>query len=173
MNRWRLVLVVVILGLALGYLARDIYEGKPDRVAKAIEVFRTYCIPLANGEIVPPAAPLVPMKGPWADSVTGISVEVSKTRCAVSDSFDHLDASERQALTTAVTSLIEDEFPMLQPEGNVDVGWDQFLLWAQYPVGDPRRWGVRLNRFAESGDGAATYFTVSRPRNPVRVEPSK
>lgn len=160
---------IVLLGLPLGYFARDRLHQPTAREHSAMTLFETYCVPFADGQVVAPEKRLVRLERAdglaWVDSETVMMLRYSDKRCSVSDALRPMNASERHALDTGVIGLIERELPALRPDNNHGLDtWDAFLVWESHPRGDDRRWGATYTRFSSDAD-FETSLSVSYPIN--------
>ncbi|MHA6263978.1 hypothetical protein ACXYMO_12315 [Arenibacterium sp. CAU 1754] len=165
-KRLIVLMFVVILGIPIGYFGRSAMEPEFDRVSEAIALSEKYCVPFAGGNLIAPEPPLVRLEKQggdvWADPQTRFIVNISGRTCSVRDILDLMNVDERMAFQTAAIRIVEDEFPMLQVDTTHGVDtWDLFMNWDQYPRDDPRRWGISLYRFSESGGTSETALSVS------------
>lgn len=164
------IVVIAAVFAGIGYIGRQMHESHIDRVASAIELFRSYCLPLTQGEIVEPGGSLERLPSVdeelWAESKSKLTVSLKDGRCSISDQLVRLEMSQRAALREAVVSLVADDLPMLEPDYRHGLnGWDEVLLWAKHPVRDPKRWAIMLSRAADEGEMSATVITLYVPHS--------
>jgi hypothetical protein len=165
-----ILLGIIAAGLPAGFFLRSTFQTQVDRAAAAMSMFETYCAPFSQGKIIPPSPDLVRIsalgKHAWADQRSRLTVSYSPKNCTVSDVLDPMSNKDRTALTNQVVAMVEREYPQLQPYHDISMdSWDEFLLWDEYLVGDPRRNGIMLVRFSPSGESSATTLSFYLPSN--------
>jgi len=158
---------IVVVGLPVGYFGREYLQQSEDRVQSALNLFRTYCVPFADQQIVPPDKSLVKLEklpeGTWVDPKSVVLVRYHEGGCAVSDVLQPMTRQERRALDKSVAGLIETELSELRPDNNHGLDtWDEFRLWVQFPRGDKRRWAVTYGRFMSDAEWE-TSLSLSYP----------
>lgn len=160
---------IIVLGLCLGYFGRSFQNEKPDRVAAALALFKTYCLPFAKGETVPIAARLVdisswPNETLWADPDHALTLKRGTKICTISDELKPFTSDQNAALESEFSQLVASKLPTLKTETDASfAGWETFLLWAQYSRLDERRWAVYLTRTFANEDAAMTSLSISVP----------
>lgn len=167
MRRSVFLAIVVMLGLPTGFLVRSELEANPDRATQAIELFKTNCIPFGRQQKTPPMSGLVRVASvgkseSWADPQSQLLLELDRRSCTISDALTHMNAVERASWAEQASEMVTDSFPMLRKEEiPMAARWDLFLSWFEFGRQDPRRWGVTLIRWAESGEEATTLLRLS------------
>lgn len=168
-----IVLPIVLIGFVAGYLVTGISFRTQPRSDAMVELFQRYCLPFARRQPLPSRGKLVRYSSPtgrqnWVDERTLVSVTLLERRCIVSDELDHLYDDERALVQRAAATLVQAEFPELEPVTNsgVDGAWDHFAAWAQYEIGDPRRWAIIVVRTTNAGELARTTLMVTLGKIP-------
>lgn len=163
----------VLVGLATGCQPVGATFGTKSRSEAMVELFEQYCLPFARKESDPPLDKLVPFSGPtdrqyWMDETSLVLVAFDERHCLVSDELEHLSEDERALVQRAAAMLVQFKFPELERVTNhgLDGSWDHYAAWTQYELGDPRRWGIMVHRFAKTGEQAQTTLQLTLGQSP-------
>lgn len=155
---------------AVGYFGYGATFGKVNRVETLVNLFETYCVPLGRGQPLPSLEKLTEVNTPpgarmYLDpgSLTGVSF--AENACWVSDLLQPMNDLEQAQFDNWVETNIPRIFPALKfdPRSTVENS-EKFVVWAEYPAFDRRRWGVRLVRAGHPIDAGVTRLTVMLPR---------
>lgn len=159
-------LLLAVAGAVIAVGVHTSRQTEPDRVARAMELFRTYCLPYVDRRIRAPQAPLIPLPGSgedrtsWADPTSKFMLTLSARDCSVSDQLLPMNNNQRLAIQKMTARLVESRLPMLRSDSSHGFPDNSAFLWSEFPVGDPRRWGVGLNHFSTGGEEPDTLLMV-------------
>lgn len=148
------VLVFVLFGFVAGYWTVELFQAV-DRGERAVELFETYCLSEVEGEWAEADDALISLsypEGTWADSAGKLVVQITPEQCRVSDILEFLSDKDWETVEARISGIVEQRFPRLTADPDHGVNWDSYVLWAEYPVFDPKRWGVTAYRY-DFGDG--------------------
>lgn len=161
-------MLAVLAGLPLGWFLASATHVAPDRAARAIALFRTWCLPMAQdrqapglpGPLVP--IPLTPREMLHADPVGRLTVSRDRRACAVSDIPGRMTPEDVTRLHGLAAALVADELPMLRPEPEPGAGlnWPLFVGWVGGQPLRPERWGILLTRTPEPDAITALNLSV-------------
>jgi hypothetical protein len=158
--------LIAAIGLPLGYFGREALEQPPDRAAAMVQLFETYCLPLAFRNSAPTMDALVKLTGmqivnQWVDPKSKLMVELTEGHCKVSDSLAFMNNAEREKLDAAIPLAIKSDLPKLKETAVEGMeGWDSFRIWSDAS----RTFGVSLSRFETTGQDARTELTLIVPK---------
>ena len=160
-------MLAVPAGLPLGWFLASATRIAPDRTARAIALFRTWCLPIAQdsqapglpGPLVP--IPLTPREMLHADPLGRLTVSRDSRGCAVSDIPGRMTPEDAIRPHGLAAALVADELPMLRPEPEPGAGlnWPLFADWIGGQPLHPERWGILLTRTPEPD--AITVLSLS------------
>lgn len=148
------VFALALFGFVAGYWTVDLFQAV-DRGERAVELFDTYCLSDVDGERAEADDALIPLsypEGTWADPAGTLVVQTTPEQCRVSDILEFLTVEEWETVEARIPGFVEQRFPRLTADPDHGVNWDSFLLWVEYPIFDPKRWGVTAYRY-DFGDG--------------------
>lgn len=161
-------MLAVLAGLPLGWFLASATHVAPDRAARAIALFRAWCLPMAQdrqapglpGPLVP--IPLTPREMLHADPVGRLTVSRDRRACAVSDIPGRMTPEDVTRLHGLAAALVADELPMLRPEPEPGAGlnWPLFVGWVGGQPLRPERWGILLTRTPEPDAITALSLSV-------------
>ncbi|MEP4198053.1 MAG: hypothetical protein ABJL99_20700 [Aliishimia sp.] len=157
-----------LIDLAVGFMGRGAFENPGDRGRAMAELFETYCLPMMDGEIVPPGTNLVKINAPsnstWGTTHTQILLSRKDRQCSVSDVLRPMTQTEVATFEAQVTQIIEADFPVLELDRQTGIRIDFFKVWAQFERTNPNRWGVTLVLPGFVGTQGETTLNMGLPR---------